>query len=445
MRRLGLAILLIVTVRVDAALTKSDLQAWLEEALAQAQQVPPEERRDAAYSVKLTGKPEEKVKACLLKIALRPTSSGWLNLLGVVPPEDEQFVREFLESEYRARAGMESEERRSWQQGLAEMLFTTGRFADGLELLRPVVVHGGASAYAVDLLAIMEKVAGNEEAYRRVAADPPQPEPSVSSDEATTYFQSVVKSVTDRMGSVMPREKVPPQMAEMLGSGATWKERMRGLVMLASADPAAAERELAKVLGDSTPPPWVHEDALLALAQALGSSSANGARMLNVLECWIARRGLTSRKATAETWEALRHLPSPSQPSSFEELRQCFRFEDHDTTTPACELAIASRLYIAAVNAKSHEALQRTIEWNAALTVEHRRDPAAIATDLLIAANRAPSDEQRSQILRYLGSFPSRDLGEFEEEVADAVRRQTVRGVNAPWSNAPRPATRRCP
>lgn len=426
------------TLPVEAAVSRDQLRTWFAKAMDAAREVPAEERYDATNALSFEGSAEEVVKACLLKMALRPNSDAWSRLPPAVSPAERPVVMEFIDSEYRARAGLDTRDGRQWQAGLADMLFTTGRHAEGLALMRPVVAHGDASAYAINLLAIMEKVAGNEEAYARIAADPPTPVPSASTEDPKTYFRGVARRVLERMQSA--NAQIPPQMVDILGEGPTWRDRLIGLSMLAWSDGPRAEPELLRLLTDPKTPATAYDDLLFALIEALNSSSANGARLLEALECWMARRGLTPRAATAEHWASLRDS-APRKVIANE--RACYRFDSPAEVTAECEVFIADNYQLAAMNAENDEALRRAIEWHVAL-----ERTSGVGWDLVHVAKRAATEEERTRIFLVaapLPRIPAMAWQDEEEQLAAAVRNHPEQKVTVPWPPVPAMRAPKCP
>ena len=437
-RRVLVMLVICGTLRVDAAVSRAQLRTWFAEAMDKAREVPVEERYDATNALSFEGSTEEVVKTCLLKMALRPNSDAWSRLPFAVPAAERPEVEEFINSEYRARAGLDTRDGRQWQAGLADMLFTTGRHAEGLALMRPVVAHGDASAYAINLLAIMEKVAGNEEAYARIAGDPPKPAPSASMEDPETYFRTVARSVLERMQSA--KAEIPPQMVDILGAGSTWRDRLIGLSMLARSDGPRAEPELLRLLTDPKTPTPVYDDLLFALIEALNWSSENGTRLLEALECWIGRRGITPRAATEAHWAAL--LDS-SPRRVIENRRACYRFDGPAEVTEECEVFIARNYQLAAMNAENNEALRRAIEWHVAL-----KRTSGVASDLLLAAKRAATEEERTRILLFVGPLPrtaKMASQDEEEQLAAAVRNDPEHKVTVPWPPVPAMRAPKCP
>jgi hypothetical protein len=426
------------TLRVEAAVSRDQLRTWFAEAMDAARKVPSEERYDATNALNFEGSIEEVVKTCLLKMALRPNSDAWLRLPWVVSPGERSEVKEFIDSEYRARAGLDTYEGRQWQAGLADMLFTTGRHAEGLSLMRPVVAHGDASAYAINLLAIMEKVAGNEEAYARIANDPPKPVPSASMEHPKTYFQSIVRSVLQRMQSA--NAEIPPQMVDILSAGSTWHDRLIGLSTLAREDGERAEPELLRLLNDPKTPAPIYDDLLFALIEALNQSSDNGARLLEALECWITRRGITPRAATAANWASLRDsVPRKVIANKL----ACYRFHGAAEVTAECEVYIAGNYEVAAINANDNEAFRRAIEWHVAL-----ERTSNVASNLLLLAKRAATEEERTRILLFVAPLPraaSMSRPDEEEQLAAAVRNNPEQKMTVPWSPVPEMRAPKCP
>lgn len=448
MRHLLVVLGLILTLPAEAALTKGQLRAWLEEALVAAQKVPPDERRELAYSLDLNGRTTAAVRGSLFKIALRPSGNGWSDLWRNVPEAERALVLEFLEAEYRARAGVESEERRQWQSGLAEMLFTIGRFDEGLALMRQVVAVGGATPYQQILLAVMEHVGGNPEPFRRLAARPPKaPEPGY--DTGTSYLQAIVQSIGQRMLWILPREKVPPQIPQMMTGSTNWVDRMHGLRILSRTRPAEGERELIKVLIDPSTPVWAKDDALFALVQLPKLFDTNPTRVIEALDCWRRSRGVVIPFATAETWARLRALPQSDESKEWvdAESRACYRAgPDDDPPSHECLLTAAAMYMLAATNENDFDTARHAMEWAASLALRDGRGLRNIAAHLaIVGLNQHPS-EQVMQVVRYAATLPVPLLPELKEQVAAAVRAQTGPAPAAPWTRRPSVrAAARCP
>lgn len=154
-----LTLTLALPLRAALQPSKAELHAWLDEAMKAAENVPAEHRRDLAYSLPDARDRTDRMKTALLQIALRPSGPGWFELIVAtkVPPDsnaiptrreyDErvQGAFEFLDGIYRARAGTNDPVARQWQQGLAEMLFCTGKFDEALALEREVVLREPAA------------------------------------------------------------------------------------------------------------------------------------------------------------------------------------------------------------------------------------------------------------------------------------------------------------
>lgn len=449
MRRLLLVLPLLAALHADAAISKADLQRSFEEALAAAEEVPAEKRRELAYALDLEeGTPEERIRMILFKLALRPSSPVWFDFAVSLDGADRLVALDFLEGVYRTRAGVNSDAARDWQQGLAEMLFCTGRFDEALRLQRQVVARGGASSYGTILLAVMEKVAGDGESFARLQADPPPPLPPATSGQA--YFRSVVTSVARRMMRML-RSETPAAIRQMLVDVPDWKEKMQALEMLRRGDPAAARAQLEAVLADPAAPDWAKDDAVYGLARLPRRINTEPGAVIALVDCWAARRGVTMPVATAETWARLAALPE--DPKLEEWVRDgwgpCYRYA-HPAQPPSedCLLNMATLRIMAALNADDFAAMQQGIEWLAALVLETERGLSGLGVWLSSAGNMAPQPLQRDRIHQYAATLSAQKLMQVVngEEVTAAVRRQTGRRVASPWDTlAPRAENARCP
>lgn len=448
MRRSVLVVTLLLAFPLHAALTRSDLQTWLDQALEAAKQVPVEERRAVAYSYKFSGAPsKEETQAALLKIALRPSGNGWWDLMWAVPRNQKDLALEFLEAVYRGRAGLDSVEARQWQQGLAEILFTTGHFEEGLRLQRSIA-RGDVTAYGVILLAMMERVNGNGEPFARLVADPPVSSVALQGQTPADYMLSVVTAVSGRMMQILPASKLPPEIpAMMMKDKQDWDSRMDGILIMSERSAAAGMQELRKVLADPTAPDWAVNDAWFGIAQIPVFSVNQPHDVVRAIECWLLRRSIVIPRATAETWQKLRELEATPEQEEWMDshTHECFHSAG-DELSPDCLLSAAGLYMTAATNARLYDQSRRSIEWAAALSIEHGRGLNNVSLFLTLAAQLAPTDEAMDQTLRYAATLPVQKALQagMGEEVAAAVRNQTDRTVDVPWSG-PLAPLRPCP
>lgn len=448
-KRAILLLPLLLATRLDAAITRADLHAWLEEALAAAQRVPAEQRRAVAYSLDVTaGSQEERTRAILMKIALRPSSPAWWDMALTFTRDERRVPLEFLDAAYRERAEVGTAEGRMWQQGLAEMLFGTGKFDEALRLQRAVMAQGGSESYGLILLAMMEKVAGNGEAFARLQADPP---PSAQTGVTpANYFRAVVNSVSQRM--LLPTGTRPVAIQEMLTGGLRWEEKLHALHILAGSDPNAADMQLTSVINASDAPAWAKDDAMYTLATLANGGNVAGIRAVNLIDCWLSRRGVEMTRADAETWVQLAALEPPAaQEEWISGSTACYRHHDPDdaSVSEKCLFATANLRVLAAVRARDFAALQHAVEWLGALVLARGGDGLnQLGFALGRLANIAPTPEARDQIFRYAATLKVQQalLAVDGEQVQAAVRSQTERDVRSPWST-PSPAVPvpRCP
>jgi hypothetical protein len=433
----------------DAAISpsKAELHQWLDEALEAAEEVPADERRDVAYGLSMdTGLREERIRKALLRIALRPSSFGWINLVWVmeVPPEGVSWgpeqvkehrdaATEFIEGAYRARAGVNDATALAWQHGLAEMLFTRGEFEEALRLQREVVARD-TQPYSLVLLAMMEKVAGNNGPYDKIMADCPESKNREEKGLGKAYCRVVVTSVARRMLVTLEPARVPAAVHEMLaGRAMPWEERMHGYELVRNATPAAAEADLRAVVATSDAPSWAKDDAIYMLAR---QSPLDAKRTLPLIDCWLSRRGVTFPAVTAETWKALAAMPFDRRRVTFVPMGSddCYRHHDPAAARPpstGCLLATLHLRIRTAMNGRDYAEARQGIEWMTTVVLGTGWGHDSLGWMLRSFRELRPDDATR-QILQYYATLPI--PYPIEGEIADAVRSQSAPPAE-PWKS----------
>ncbi|HEX8617187.1 MAG TPA: hypothetical protein VF911_06355, partial [Thermoanaerobaculia bacterium] len=191
LRALTFSALLLATTVLEAGVpaspSKAELHEWMREALAAAEKIPAEQRREMMREIDFGNTRLDDIKEDLYRIALRPQFYSAYNLvLDVQMPRqggmfltleesaaDRAAAEEFVVELYRSRMGTASEEARNWQHGLAEFLLTMGRWKEALPLARGVYEQD-RDAYTTTLLAVIEKLNGDNELFETVMKDCPE-------------------------------------------------------------------------------------------------------------------------------------------------------------------------------------------------------------------------------------------------------------------------------
>jgi hypothetical protein len=443
-----------------------ELREWMKEAFTAAGKVPVEERKAlAADMVTLRGERIDRIKASLLAIALRPQYFAPYSLLmdmtdrrqaapGLISQEefarfdaeqaaDRVAAEEFLEELYQQHAGTGSEEALDWQHGLAEFRLTAGRWTDALQPMREVAQYD-RDGYTLTLLAVIEKLNGNDAPYAEIAANCPE----IPEGFDDGYCVVVARSLANRMRGV-GGGKLPPAMEDILTGKATtrvnWGERMHGLYALARSNRNKALGELGHVLADAKAPDWAHDDAIYILAQN-AFATQSWAQVVENTDCWMTRMQIEFPPATAETWQRLltaEREPSEGYVAYSMNGESCFHHDAGTRKVPgvdsACMFDLLSMRVLAAAGTRDGVLFKQTAEQMATIVDRTGKGIRNLSRTFSIGlTSMAPQEgsAERDAALQYLGALP--DEESVGEDIENAVRRQTGR-VLQPW---PSPTTR---
>jgi hypothetical protein len=433
----------------------------MDEAFAAAEQVPAEERRALAHGfASAKGTREERIKASLMSIALRPQYYGPSRLLlsvqiprdgkmSINPEEnaaDRAAAEEFVVELYRSRAGTASEEQLNWLSGLAELLFTAGRWKEALPLQRELVANEG-STYAKVALALMEKLDGNDAPYAAITANcPPAPE---GYERPAQYCADVSRSLLKRMTGLAPASQQPPAVAEILSgravAGTSMETRMHDLHILMNGNREAARAELNAILATPDVPDWARNDAILMLMN-LTAQGGNPNELMMHVDCYLSRRGATVQTMTAAQWQELLMLEPPSEETRFiqSDFNDCMQHHGKNRepidTDLGCLAHVLQFRHMAALNLRADDRMRQTNEWMAALVLKSGRGLLNLTRMLTIGSLNVRSEGARQQVQQYVAQLPAGDW--FTAERSEPAVRQQTKRVSEPWpAEAPKGLT----
>jgi hypothetical protein len=460
-----LVCLLLSAAVAEAAVTpspsKAELHEWMDEAFAFAAKIPVDDRRALAHQFAFReGTREERIKASLHTIALRPQYFGPYRLLSSaqIPRDERKFsneemaadraaAEEFVVELYRSRAGTANEEQLNWLSGLAELLFSAGRWKEALPLQRELVAHEG-STYAKVALALMEKIDGNGAPLAEIMANcPPAPE---GYEQPDRFCGDVMRSLIKRMTGLVPASQHPPAVIEILTGkavpGVTMEQRMHDLHNLSSRHPAAASAELNAVLASADAPDWAKNDAVLMLMNV--AAQGDFKELLVRTDCYLARRGASVLSMNAAQWQELAAMEPPAPEKRFiqKDFNDCIqhhgKHREAIDTNVECLAHVLELRHIAASNLRAHDVVRQTDEWMAALVLQSGRGIVNLTRMMTLGSLSLPSEEARQQVQQYVAQLPAEDSF-VTERVAESVRRQTKR-VTEPWPAREHPAALTC-
>lgn len=448
-----LALLLFMAMSARGAVTpsKAELLAGLDRAFVVAAETPPEGRRELAYSLSTrTGDRRTQIHSSLVKIALRPSGNGWYDLVVVMGRQPagvtwekgdaaahRAAALEFLEGVYRTRAGANDDEARQWQRGLAEILFTTGRFDEALRLEREIALYE-PSAYHVILLAMMEKVAGNDEPFAKIKADCPQPAWE-NEGKGAAYCTTVINSVARSILASLAPEQVPPAVHEMLTGAVTWEERMHGFEIIRGGHAKGVRAEIEAIIVSPDAPEWAKADAIMMLARLADLSEESG-RIVGLLDCWLALHGVSFPSATTELWQQLAAMPfDPSLRPKEPNHTACYFHHDPSDTSVSTECVLYSltRKVSAAFNAKDVGSMRAGLEAMAFVVVKTGQGQRTLSGFLGLVGT--PAERERS--MQYQATMTIPPL--LDDETAAAVRKQKSAPLS-PWEPVARKEATPC-
>jgi hypothetical protein len=445
--------------------TREELQGWMSEAFAKAEKMPASAREleDVPELDREPESREERIRQALLVIALRPQFYGPYHLLIAVAyprlPEDAMRIEEaalvnraeateFLLELYRARAGTANEEQVKWQTGLAELLLMRGRYKEALPLARELA-EGDGSPYVKVMAAVLEKLTGNDEPFTALMRACPDP-PAKYAWAGKTYCTGVARSLANRMTHLMRREDIPAAIHDILTGRAEpqmdWTERLHSLRVLSRSDPDKAEPALNAMIDSKDAPAWAKDDAVLMLAE-MARRTQNDDRALALADCWLARRGVTAPKMSADVWQAIIDLEPQENDWITVDIEQC---QQHDVgedprveTNPSCMVAVLELRQFAA--RRDTLEIQRSLESLAALVVSTGRGLGNLARMLPIGAMMSSHPGDQTNMLRFAALLPVQEPT-LQTRIGEAVRTQTER-VSVPWQSplAPPKTTSPCP
>lgn len=438
------------------------LREWMKEAFAAAKQVPVEARLELAQRGSSSSSRVERIKAALLTIALRPQYFGPYRLVsamelphdlkeGLVTPEqhaefkaqaavDRAAAEAFIEELYGAHAGTSDEEALNWAHGLAEFRLTMWRWKDALPLIREVTQFD-RDGYTLTMLAVIEKLNGNDEPYAKIAANCPEKHERFGDGLCVV----VARSLANRMRAV-GYGKLPPEMEEILAGKASprmnWSERMHDLYTLARSNRDAAKKALREVLATPDAPDWAQDDAVFTLAR-IAFDQQEWAHSIQLTDCWMTRVGLEFPPVTADVWQ---EIPSTERDDADGYIapdadgESCLQHDDKARQRPGLASPCISDLLmmrvVAAGNARDVAAAKLAAEQTAAIVAGTGAGVRNLSRLLWFAARAIaagrPHSAESDAVLQYLATI--RDAEQLPGEVEAAVRRQTGRVIQ-PWAS----------
>jgi hypothetical protein len=461
-RALTLSALLLVTTVLQAGVpaspSKAELHEWMLEALAAAEKIPAEERRAKMREIDFGDTRLDEIKEDLYRIALRPQFYNAYNLVldaqlprqgGMIvtleeSAADRAAAEEFVVELYRSRMGTASEDARNWQHGLAEFLLTMGRWKEALPLARGVYEQD-RDAYTTTMLAVIEKLNGNNEMFEAVMKDCPE----LDNEHGDHFCTDVALSLANRMTHVLPGDKIPPGIRDILSGKAkpeaTWADKLRGLAILQERDAKATDTALRDIIATADLPAWVKDDAMILLMET-SSRLGNKGLALNLSDCWLGRRGATAPVVDAATWQRLLAMEKPRKED--EGIRMnvaaCRQVgaEARVPLDPAgdCIAGLLQYQALGITNPGDRDASRQAIEWMASIVATTGRGMRTLATLLVLSRAAAETPEERDNVLRYVAQLPV-ESKQLADETAPAVRTQT-QPVTQPWAS---PTIRRPP
>jgi hypothetical protein len=463
LRALTFSALLLATTVLEAGVpaspSKAELHEWMREALAAAEKIPAEQRREMMREIDFGNTRLDDIKEDLYRIALRPQFYSAYNLvLDVQMPRqggmfltleesaaDRAAAEEFVVELYRSRMGTASEEARNWQHGLAEFLLTMGRWKEALPLARGVYEQD-RDAYTTTLLAVIEKLNGDNELFETVMKDCPE----LDNEHGNHFCTDVALSLANRMTHVLAADNIPPGIRDILSGKAkpraTWADKLRGLAVLKERDPKAADTALREIIAAADLPAWAKDDAIILLMET-SSRLENTGLALNLSDCWLARRGAKAPVVDAAFWERLLMMEKP--PKEHEGLRMnvaACRQVGAEASVPLdpagdCIVGLLQYQALGITNPGDRDAARQAIEWLASIVATTGRGMRTLATLMTLSARMTTeTPEERANVLRYAAQLPV-ESKTLTDNTSEAVRTQT-RPVTQPWSS---PTVRRAP
>jgi hypothetical protein len=439
----------------ESPLTKQ-LPGWWREAEDTAAKVPAEERKARQRAIThnpAPKNPEEAIRVMLLAIALRPQDVSGAEQLIIaarnIPVQDDsnhfQAARTFVDELYARYAGTATEEQVQWQSGRSEFLLTLGRWKEALPLQREVVARND-DTYKKVMLAVIEKLNGDDEPFAKIMADCP-------SRPGEADCRVIANTFMIRM-SYWLGDKLPLAAREiMAGRGVArpegWEERIHGLTILAHNLPKAADPELQALVAAPEAPAYVKDDAVFLMASLTRRTSSHQ-DIGPLVDCWFLRRKAEFPLMSPEGWEQLREIikmpPILNVPPDFEWgcLEQdAYRAVPLDLSE-ACVGDLLFDATFSAVDRKDELGAKQIVERAVALSLALGRPIRRLDQILDVAASRF----NNARVMQYVGSlqYPYPDVEPWTPEIRAALRKQTQR-VSTPWDSpvkAPSRATADC-
>lgn len=442
-----LLVSLFLAVPVFASPLESLLPRWWKTAESRAAQIPEEDRKPLERAIIFTdfsAEPREKtLQALLFAIALRPQDvRGPLTLLAYAgDQEDYDAALTFLDELYRRRAGIDSRSAMDWQSGRAELLLSLGRWSEALTIQRQLVAAHDADAYDRILLAVLEKIGGNDQPFAKIIAECPTDPDGVS--EPGEYCWDVARSIATRVMNRFMNES-PKAITDILaGRGGaekqSWPERMHGLVSLAVRDFEKARPELEAVLTAPDAPDFVKDDAIYLMISG-STSQLPPERMLALIDCWFARRSAQFPPLPDDAWERLRTLPPPKpRPEQTGGESGCMQ-HDGNAKLPlplndyCVEFLLLSRSVVAS-NLGNQPVLRETAERMLALSIANGGRLSLLPDVLRRAAELRVDHKDDVRAMQYAATILPDAL--MTERIEKAAREQTQR-VLTPWDSPTR-------
>jgi hypothetical protein len=329
--------------------------------------------------------------------------------------------------------GTQDETALRWMQGYAELLLDTGRFDESLKYARQVAEHH-SDAYPRILLAIVEKVHGNEEPFRAVMRECPSPE-----TDSRVNCSTVARSIALRAAGAHPAidEIIAGRMEEK-----PLVAKIRSVASMRSKDPEHVGKEAAAIRNVAGAPAWAKTDALFLLATTPGADSK---KKLALLDCWLVARGVEMQDASADTWHRITAMEAENAAHSIEDVRdECLLLGKDKPVAPAgdCIFHVLATRHRFALEAGEGGIARQTAGYMAVIVAGHGRGRTALARRVF-ETERGDSD----RIYGYVAGLEEKNALVDADRLNQysVVARSPAERAREPWDSPVQVPPPQCP